>query len=186
MYFIFMLHRVSLKSLRANNRIVLITSLVMSLLGAMLSADWQAIGQDPCHLQLTHAQTSNSSIYSMGDSNSPSFVNGTTLHLINTSNNYDEIDPAISNISDLADICTAGSSDSHECYWNPASRITGTVCSLCRQVCRTVSMSVTFVQFSLGIGLISVSSLIMWTALLGIATDCTAKNVQVSQVISSP
>ena len=167
----------SLKSLRVNNRIVLITSLVMSLLGAMLSADWQAIGQDPCHLQFTHSQINVSNVSNIEISNS--FENSTRLDVVSGDFNYQDIDLAIYNISDLVDICTAGSSDTHECYWNPDSRITGTVCSLCRQVCRTESMSVTFVQFSLGIGLISVSSLLIWTALLGIATDCTAKNAQV-------
>ena len=174
----------TLKSLRVNNRIVLIVALVMSLTGTILTADWQAIGQDPCHIQFTNAQTSNAS-WNSSDSNlnslRGSFVNGTTLDLTNVrDSNFHEIDPLMSNISDFqADICIAGSSESHECYWNPVSRITGTVCSLCRQVCRTESMSVTFVQFSLGMGLIGVAALLLWTALLGIATDCTAKSAQV-------
>ena len=170
------IYRVSLKSLRVNNRMVLIVSLVMSLFGSMMATDWQAIGQDPCHIQFTNA-----SISSTGDSNSSSFVDGTTLHLVNTSDfSSEEIDSPMYNISDFADICTAGTSDIHECYWNPNSRVTGILCSLCRPVCRAESMSIAFVQFSLGVGLISMAAQLMEMALLGIATDCTATSAHVS------
>lgn len=161
----------SLKSLRVNNRIVLIVSLVIHLIGATLTADWQAIGQDPCQIQFTH---------NIANNNVSSY--GTTLNLANASNlNYQVIDPSVSNISYFADICTAGSSDTQKCYWNQNSRITGTICSLCRRVCRTESMSATFATFSLGIGFITVSSLLMWISVLGIATEYTVKDAQVSQ-----
>ena len=151
--------------MKFNNRILLIVSLIVGLVGTMLATDWQAIGQDSCHLQFVKG------------------TNGSVPDLADASDfNFQEIDPPMSNFSDLADICIAGSSESHECYWNPQSRITGTLCSLCRPVCRTESMSVNFVQFSLGISLITVSSLLIWMTVLAIATDCTAKDAQVSQL----
>ena len=177
------MYRVSLKIVKVNNRILLIVSLIVGLVGTMLATDWQAIGQDYCHLQFTHAQTP---IGSFSNIPSYSFVNGTNgsaPDLAEASDfNFQEIDPPMTNFSDLADICIAGSSESHECYWNPQSRITGQFCSLCRTICRSESMSVNFVQFSLGMSLITVASLLIWMAVLAAATDCTAKDAQVSQV----
>ena len=164
--------------MRVNNRMVLIVSLVMSLIGSMMATDWQAIGQDPCSIHFTHAQTS------ISNNDSYSFVNGTIVDLTNNFD-YQEIDPAMSNISILAVICMAGSSETHECYWNADSKITGTFCSLCRKVCRAESMTVSFAQFSLGMGFITVASLLMWISVLGIATDCTVKEAQVRPIVES-
>jgi len=79
--------------------------------------------------------------------------------------------------NDFAEAC---SQQSNDCYWNPESVLTGQLCVLCREVCRSLSKTINIVQFSVGIVIIHLSALIGWTTIVGVATDCTGQGLQVS------
>ena len=64
----------------------------------------------------------------------------------------DDLDYCDSNASY---ICEAFSGSPYNCFWNPASRITGQYCSRCEPLCRSTDHTLNFIQFALGVSLIT-------------------------------
>lgn len=149
-----------------------------TLAGSLVSSDWQAFGHDPCRYY-TLSSTS---------------LNDTLTQLENythTNESLNTVEPAsfdeqsfISlsiNASLLhAEHCEALSTENHACYWNPASRVTGKICTECRPVCRSQQRSINFIQFSIGFSIILFVSQLFLTFVYSVASDYTPKRYQVS------
>ena len=114
--------------------------------------DWQGIGHDPCLA---------ASPYNF------SFTNNTTTLSVhaNTSStdtkNMQEWNTGSGSLELLdrevlqASYCEAQSSSGHDCYWNPVSQVTGKLCKDCDPVCRSAQKSLNFVQFAIGVTLLT-------------------------------
>ena len=59
--------------------------------------------------------------------------------------------------SQWVESCEALSNSSHQCFWNPKSRITGEFCNTCDAVCYSEQKSFNFYQFTAGVMLICLS-----------------------------
>ena len=136
-------------------------SLVCALLGALVCADWQAIGNnDPC----SFTNTSNTTISDFGCLTPLSCAN----NLTNTST-YEM----------LARECAAMSSASDDCFWNPSSRITGDFCSTCLPVCLSQQRSLDIYQFGVSALLFAFSASLGFVFLSAVMSDITPVDSQV-------
>ena len=150
---IFSLCRLGAKALKVNNRVILGVSLIISLMGCGLMADWQAIRySDAC---------------SSGNINSSLLSYDTNL----TSNS--------SLYQQLLESCEALSSSSHQCFWNPESRVTGDICTTCLLTCLSQQASLNFYQFSVGTLLVSVGALLGYVYIPAVASDVFSVESQV-------
>ena len=153
---IFSLCRLGAKALKVNNRVILGASLIISLMGCGLLADWQAIRySDACSsmpANLTDMDSGNSSY----DTN-----------LTSNSSLYQQ------------ESCGALSSSSHQCFWNPESRVTGDICTTCLRTCLSQQASLNFYQFSVGTLLVSVGALLGYVYIPAVASDVFSVESQV-------
>jgi hypothetical protein len=141
-------HRLIAKVLKANNRIMVGLSLIITLVGCVLISDWQAIRGDPCHSSFSNA----ASAY-----NTTSGYNGT---------------------QQLVDTCMAQSNSSHKCFWNPQSRITGDYCDTCEPSCLTLQTSLNFYQFNVGVFLTAIGALLGFIYNNALNSDVTSAKKQ--------
>ena len=170
----FTTHRVVIKVLKMNNRILLGVALITCLVGSILVGDWQALsytGREPC-------------------SSAGANATNTTGTLANNTEPEDTVwplsasgSPPDSNSSDyqqlLVESCEAQSSSSHQCFWNPESRVTGEFCNTCHRECLSREASINFYQFSAGMFLIALASPLMNIVISAITSDVTAIDSQV-------
>ena len=138
-----------LKELHVSSRLTFMFCLVCMFIGAVLMADWQALGDDPCYYRGNRTDFSRH-----GDVN---------LSL------FEEVDVKRAGIVFDATECQARSTPFHNCYWNQLSQITGKICVDCAQICRSVDKALNFVQFSVGTALymVAVPLAIVLLALIG-------------------
>ena len=134
--------RLGAKVGKMDNRNLLGFCLLFALVGSILVADWQSIGQDPC-----------------------TYFNSTIE----------------ANSSVLEEGCEALSSSSHQCFWNPQSRITGDYCNLCFPVCLSREKSINLYQFGLGVLLLALSAPLGFVFVSAVASDITSVDSQVQQ-----
>ena len=142
------LHRLAIKVFKIDNRKVLGVALTSALVGSILMGDWQAIGRDPCsldgNLQLnTSTNSTSGSDLIHGGSGS-----GLLAEELNST----------SNSSLYVENCEALSSSSHQCFWNPESRVTGEFCNTCLLTCLSKQTTINFYQYTVGVLLISFAS----------------------------
>ena len=79
----------------------------------------------------------------------------------------------------LVESCEALSSSSHQCFWNPKSRITGEFCNTCLPTCLSEQASLNFYQFSLGVVLICISGPLGFVFISAITSAITSVESQV-------
>ena len=203
-----MMCRLGVKALKANNRIVLGLAFTMALVGVLLMGDWQAIGHDPCSSMFntsvnvsTGVSSCNNLITSrMGiimvlssDPEGPS--NSTTSQVLgdelgmNLASPSSSSSSSSSNSSDYQQMinstcCEAQSSSSHQCFWNPESRITGEFCNMCHRECLSKKTSINFYQFTAGVLLVSLATPLGFIFISAITSDFTPLHSQVTCVLS--
>ena len=76
--------------------------------------------------------------------------------------------------------CEALSTDTHQCFWNPQSRVTGDYCNTCLPVCLSLQTSLNFYQFSIGVLLMAVAATLQFIFNLALVSDITQKRHQVA------
>ena len=163
--------------LKMNNRVLLGISLVICLLGCVLLADWQAIGHSntcsmgPANISILSSNNTHSGKMHI-NSNSGSFAVELLPYAANSTSNS-------SLYQQLLESCEALSNSSHQCFWNPESRVTGEFCNTCLLTCLSQQASLNFYQFSVGTLLILVGPLLVYVFISAIASDITPKESQV-------
>ena len=175
-------YRIVLKSFSVANRAILLFCILATLLGCLISSDWQAFGHDPCHYTLSSTSFNDTLIQLENDTAYTKF-NKTldTQDLSSVTIDEHFIVPPSINASLLhANHCIAMSTEEHTCYWNPVSRVTGKLCIECHPACNSEQKSINFVQFSIGLSLILFISQLFLTSVFSVASDYTPKRYQVS------
>ena len=126
---------------KINNRLLTIITLLISMIGCLLMADWQSIGSDPC-LQ-----------YSIHHNPSIGYDYGHTITVE-------------SEILGAREQCLRSPDN---CYWNQYSPLTNVECLGCPPICRGVHKSLNFYLFSIGIAIsafvIPITE-VVWTVLI--------------------
>ena len=172
---------------------------ILGLAGVILFADWQGIGQDPCSSAniINNFNTStNNSLYNqsgMFSTNSVLNRGGSGDSSASREDNRfflaalpDEINSSNSSIhSQWVESCEALSSSSHQCFWNPKSRITAEFCNTCDPVCYSEQKSFNFYQFTAGVMLICLSSSLGFVLISSIASAYTPVDHQVRYFLCS-
>lgn len=67
--------------------------------------------------------------------------------------------------------CIEANISGHQCCWIPLSIVTQKECEDCQPICRSVSQTLTFVQFSLAFGLMMFSNAFQLTPVIALITD---------------
>ena len=174
-----------MKSFSVANRAILLFCILATLIGSLISSDWQAFGHDPCYYRIDNI--SNTSLDDIILTNPENYttlshtINGTlnTLQSAKFDYSFDDILLSVNASYLHADHCVALSTEDHTCYWNPVSRVTGKLCIECHSVCRSQQKSVNFVQFSTGFCIILFVSQLFLTSVYSVASDYTPKRYQV-------
>ena len=168
-----------MKCFSVANRAILLFCMLATLIGSLISSDWQAFGHDPCHYRIN---VSNDTL-----TNSENYT--ALSHTINATLNTPQLAksdgqsfvPLSVNASYLhADHCISLSTEDQACYWNPVSRVTGKLCSECHPTCRSQQKSINFIQFSIGFSIILFVSQLFLTSVYSVASDYAPKRYQVS------
>ena len=189
--------------MKMDNRLLLALAFIMGLIGCVLMGDWQAIGHDPCSLTNDNAtQQFNTSINSSELTDTDygwSGISSTSMALGRNSR-FDTIHysgdsfvpyPALSdeiNVTSnfnltLLERCEAQSSSSHQCFWNPNSRITGEHCNTCHASCHSQQKSSNFYQFSAGVLLLALASSLGFMFISAITSGYTPVESQVCALL---
>ena len=178
-------------------------ALIMGLFGSLLVGDWQAIiRQDPCLSAHNVTDTTGFLANTTELENYDWIVSGSSSGSeLNTSTNSSELMMGIdvdslfssglmtdelnftSNSSvyeQLIKSCEALSTSSHQCFWNPKSRVTGQFCNTCLPTCLSKQTAINFYQFSAGILLIALATPLEYVVVSAITSDMTATDSQVS------
>ncbi len=79
--------------------------------------------------------------------------------------------------------CILANVSGHQCHWTPSSTIVNNECEDCQPICRSVSQTLTFAQFSLGMGLLIYSSALQLPPIVALLTNQSPKNLQVQYYI---
>ena len=156
-----------------DNRNLLGLCLLFALVGSLLVGDWQSIGSDPCS---SAALNTTSELYDFENDvssfssgvESPSLFSGFSSGMRENTSQYG-----------FYERCQALSSSSHQCFWNPQSRITGEFCNTCLCVCLSEQTTINFYQFTLGILLISFATPLAFVLVSAIASDIAPVTSQV-------
>ena len=134
---------------RINNRLLTIITLLTSMFGSLLMADWQSIGSDPCLQYSTFRNPSNV----IGNS-----TTGIPDHIVTIA-----VEPEILGAREQC----LHSPDN--CYWNQYSPLTKVECLGCPPICRGVHKSLNFFLFSVGVAIsafvIPIAE-VVWTVLI--------------------
>ena len=161
--------------------------------------DWQGIGQDPCssaniidhfnastnssrleyndYSQLQSGMFSTDSVLNSGGDSTANRED----YLLSPAPLPDEMKSSNSSLhSQWVESCEALSSSSHQCFWNPKSRITGEFCNTCDTACYSEQQSFNFYQFSAGVMLICLSSPPAFVFISSITSAYTPVDHQVS------
>ncbi len=81
-------------------------------------------------------------------------------------------------------VCEAFSGSPYHCFWNPNSRLTGEYCSRCEPLCRSQQHSIHFVQFVIGLSLVTYAYPMGRLSITLIASDALGTASQVSRHVS--
>ena len=155
------LHRFFLKMMKLDNRMVLILALLLGAVGSVIASDWQAIARETA---CDHATP---------------YMNDTSP-VVAANNYYQFSGSGVSENQSLLEInCVEASNAHHECYWNKRSIVTGKFCSECLPICRSVTNSLNFVQFCIGISILALLAPLTITVLVIVASDITTAKSQV-------
>ena len=141
--------------LKGNNRLMVGLSFIISLCGCALIGDWQAINGDPCSFQ------------NVTINNTEAFNNTFTIDA-----NLTEFQLSVIN-------CELQSTSSHQCFWNPQSRVTGEHCSTCLPICLSQQTSLNFYQFNVGVFLTAMGSVLGYMFINALNSDVTPMRNQV-------
>lgn len=139
---------------------IIIGTLLTTIVGLLVLADWQALHKDTCQDLFESNQVQYNAML-LSDDQSQCLLN-TTFEpecLCELPNTFNEMET--------------------QCFWNPASRITGKHCSLCRKVCLNKSQSLTVAQLIPGIILIAINYPILRFVGTTLATSHFGKSSQV-------
>ena len=98
-------------------------------------------------------------------------------HLLNTDRT--DLDSCDSNTSC---ICESFSGPPYNCFWNPNSRITGEYCPRCEPLCRSSDHSLNFIQFAVGVSLITLAFPVGRATLTLITSDAMGHTSQVLHI----
>ena len=139
-------------------------SLIISLFGCALVGDWQAINGDPC----SHTNYNNITI---NDTTAASGLDDIWYY----SPNLTEFQQNVLN-------CEAQSTSSHQCFWNPQSRVTGEYCSTCLSTCLSHQASLNFYQFNGGVFLTAMGSILGFIFIRALNSDVTPMKHQVHRL----
>ena len=131
-------------------------SLIISLVGCVLIGDWQATDGDPCSFQT---------------------MNDTAA--LGSATGLDDISANLTGFQLSVADCEAQSTSSHQCFWNPQSRVTGDYCSTCLPACLSQQTSLNFYQFSAGVFLTALGSLLGYIFVNALNSDVTPMKHQV-------
>ena len=170
------INRLGTKAAKVDNRILLGIAFIFVLVGSLLMGDWQTInGNSSCSSAAVNDLLHDSA-------NGSLFVELSS----NTSTNADSIEDMFSNSTSnsslyqqLVERCEALSSSSHQCFWNPKSRITGEFCNTCLSTCLSEQASLNFYQFSVGVILICISAPLGFVFISAITSAITSVESQV-------
>ena len=182
-------HRIALKSFSVANRAILLFCMLATLIGSLISSDWQAFGHDPCHYRINNISNTSFNDMALTKSENYTALSHTTNATLGTlqSVKFDEHSFVPLSVNDSylhADQCISLSTEDHACYWNPVSRVTSKLCSECHPTCRSQQKSINFVQFSIGFSVILFVSQLFLTSVYSVASDYTPKRSQVSHTDS--
>ena len=163
--FVYCINRLGSKVAKVNNRILLGMAFASLLVGSVLIGDWQAVNpviDEPCSSASFPGLSSNISIAAESIENNCS--NSTS-----NSSLYQQ----------LVESCGALSSSSHQCFWNPKSRVTGEFCNTCLPTCLSEQASLNIYQFGLGVVLICLSAPLGFVFTSAVTSDITSVESQV-------
>ena len=141
--------------LKGNNRLMVGLSFIISLCGCALIGDWQAINGDPCSFQ------------------------NVTINNTEALNNTLTIDANLTEFQLSVINCELQSTSSHQCFWNPQSRVTGEHCSTCLPTCLSQQTSLNFYQFNVGVFLTAMGSILGYMYINALNSDVTPMRNQV-------
>ena len=151
------------------------------IVGAVLIADWQAIGYDPCtHFSLYHHPE-------LTNKSKPGAIcldnyDLTNLEAhINISNNTNHFPCA--NVTLLRTVCESLGDTKYHCYWNQHSRVTGEECHACPSICRSEYKSLTFAQFVVGSVFFEFGIPVTRTALMIVIASNLSTGIRVRTVL---
>ena len=167
--------RLMIKVVRVDNRVFLALTFIMAFAGAALVGDWQAIGHDPCSsADLGPLNTStNGSVLNENDFTNS---NGSGVEMLFSGSGIDEQDSLHQH---YVDKCQAMSTSSHQCFYNPTSRVTGEYCNTCLPRCLSEQRSLNFYQYCVGVLLLSFAAPLGYVFNSAIASDLTQLKSQV-------
>ena len=177
--------RILLKLLKTNNRVLLIISLTVGALGCLLISDWQAIGHDPC---------SSADLRPLNTSINGSELSGSGVEMLFSGSGMDNVSEfnasgveMLFSSSGMAphqhymDKCQAVSTSSHQCFYNPTSRVTGEFCNTCLPRCLSEQRSLNFYQLCSGVLLIGLVTPLGFVFSLVVTSAYASPENQVSQ-----
>ena len=174
--------RLGSKCAKVDNRHLLGLCLIFTLVGSVLFGDWQSVGRDPC--SSVDLSTSDFDVY-ISKSGVGSGV-GDILSNITSTDIEDYISESVvsSGVGDMYSNdtlrrCEALSNSSHQCFWNPHSRITGEFCITCLSVCLSKQKSHNIFQFSLGVVLLALAGQLGFVVTSAIGSEVTSVDIQV-------
>lgn len=155
-------------------------------MGSLISTDWQSIGGDPCDQfsksdSLNYSEISSSGVNSMDIPDwcaldPASFQCIAAQHNISLEQCEDEVTVNVN----ASCVCEAFSGRPYHCFWNPQSRLTGKECPRCTKLCRSKDRSLNFVQFVVGMSLVSICIPLGRIVLTLIASDAMGRGSQVN------
>ena len=190
--------------LKLNGRIMTIIGVFSCMVGMVLMADWQSIPHDPCtdfslyyHPDIANSlfnSTLNPCLnVSSGCQWSP---NGGSVHnasaVANKMNSFlqyiempesiiptEGVHPVLNatayNMS--MNVCESLRESQYHCQWIPKS--TGTLCEACPAICRGISRTLNFVQYTIGALIYRFTLPIASTAIMIVLSDLVSKDYQV-------
>ena len=153
-----------------------IIGLSMTICGAFILTDWQAIPHDPCTELSPFHHPNIVANYSEADTRESAYskVESLTAHSqVLQVLAVDEYTIAVSN-------CENANITRHHCYWVPNSSITKKRCGDCQPICRSHQRSLTFAQYCIGTALITMSIDIGWVPIAALLSDRLDRENQVN------
>ena len=76
-------------------------------------------------------------------------------------------------------VCESLGSSKYHCHWIPKSTVTGTFCEACPSICRGISHTLNFVQFTVGAFIFRITIPISRIAIMIVISDVVSKDYQV-------
>ena len=153
----------------------------MTICGALILTDWQAIPYDPCTELSPFHHPNIVANYSEADTS----VSVSKVMYINNSLTVDSQvfqvlgeDQYTIAVSKCENANIAG----HTCHWIPDSLITKKLCGDCQPICRSRQQSLTFAQYCIGTTAITMSIDICWVPVAALLSDRIGRGNQVRKV----